>query len=58
VVTPLSAFFDTSVLLGGLIELGPASRPADLRHFVGLRRHGVAVMSAPEFAKTLPTTGS
>jgi len=160
VVTPPSAFFDTSVLLGGLIELGPTSapaqqvmaaiaaghvrrphtawhcclefyavstrlpeevrlRPADawrlieeeilsrfvvrqvpddrqqsflrnaaedglvggriydahiaeiaivsrvtvlvtdnLRHFGGLRRHGVAVMSAAEFAKTLPTTGS
>ena len=27
-VTPSTAFFDTSVLLGGLIELGPGSRPA------------------------------
>ncbi len=27
-VTPSRAFFDTSVLLGGLIELGPASEPA------------------------------
>jgi len=28
VVAPSRAFFDTSVLLGGLIELGPASEPA------------------------------
>jgi predicted nucleic acid-binding protein len=28
VVVPSRAFFDTSVLLGGLIELGPASEPA------------------------------
>jgi len=28
VVAPPRAFFDTSVLLGGLIELGPASEPA------------------------------
>ena len=27
-VAPSRAFFDTSVLLGGLIELGPASEPA------------------------------
>lgn len=27
-VVPTRAFFDTSVLLGGLIELGPASEPA------------------------------
>lgn len=27
-VAPTRAFFDTSVLLGGLIELGPASEPA------------------------------
>lgn len=27
-VAPPQAFFDTSVLLGGLIELGPASQPA------------------------------
>ena len=28
VVAPSLAFFDTSVLLGGLIELGPGSKPA------------------------------
>ncbi len=27
-VAPSAAFFDTSILLGGLIELGPGSRPA------------------------------
>jgi PIN domain-containing protein len=30
VVTASRAFFDTSVLLGGLIELGPASEPAQM----------------------------
>ena len=56
-------------LVGGRIydahiaEIALASRvnvvvTDNLRHFVGLRRHGVAVMSAAQFAETLPPTGS
>jgi hypothetical protein len=30
----------------------------NLRHFIGLRRHGIAVMTAAQFAETLTASGS
>ena len=80
VVAPSPAFFDTSVLLGGLADPSSAPPPEtvssvdgfttptsgrssvarvsvvvtdNVRHFADLRRHGVEVMNATQFAETI-----
>ena len=49
---------DAHIAETALVSRVPVVVTDNLRHFVGLRRHGVAVMSAAQFAETLAPTRS